>query len=72
MHGRVVNVGSSPMMVVGEGDALAKGCIVELLWLAGEDKNKGFEKYGREEDSSSCRREAGGFSEIFQEGMRDF
>ena len=38
MHERVVNVGRSPMMVVGKGDALAEGCIVELVWLTGKTK----------------------------------
>ena len=46
MHERVVNVGRPPMMVVGKGDALAEGCIVELVWLMREDKNRGFEIYG--------------------------
>ena len=36
----------------------------------GEDKNRGFERY--REDSSSCKGETGGFSEIFQVGMREF
>ena len=26
------------MMVVGKGDALAEGCIVELVWLTGKTK----------------------------------
>ena len=47
MHERVVNVGGLPMMVVGKGDALAEGYIVELVWLTREDKNRGFERYGK-------------------------
>ena len=68
MHERVVNVGRPPMMVVGKGDALAEGCIVELVWLTREDKNRGFERYGGGE--GRIHQAVGERLEVFQRYFR--
>ena len=56
------------MMVVGEGDTLAKGCTVELAWLVGEDKNRGFERYGG--GGGRIRQAVGERLEFFQRYFR--
>nr|CAN76711.1 hypothetical protein VITISV_022378 [Vitis vinifera] len=64
MHGRVVNISSSPMMVVGEGDILAEWCIVERVVACGRRQKQGKGKKTRKEGGDIF--EKGGF--FFERG----